>query len=42
MRARNLDAEGEPIIAYYDAPFIPAPDGEKAMLRVRREADQEL
>jgi hypothetical protein len=36
MRVRNLQPEGEPIIAYYDAPFIPGPlRRNEAMLRVR-------
>ncbi len=40
MAARNLEAEGEPIIAYYDAPFLPGPfRRNEAMLRVRNRAD---
>lgn len=39
MKSRNLEAEGDPIIAYYDAPFIPGPlRRNEAMLRVRQEA----
>lgn len=39
IKSRNLEAEGDPIIAYYDAPFIPGPlRRNEAMLRVRQEA----
>ena len=37
MRDHFLESEGEPIIAYYDAPFIPGPlRRNEAMLRIAR------
>lgn len=36
MRKRGLEPEGDPIVAYYDAPFVPAPlRRNEVMLRVR-------
>lgn len=37
MRTKNLEAEGEPIIAYYDSPFIPGLlRRNEAMVRISR------
>ena len=36
MKTENLEADGEPTIAYYDAPFIASPlRRNEAMFRVR-------
>ena len=43
MKTRGIEAEGDPIIAYYDAPFIPGPlRRNEAMLRVRGEATSDF